>query len=75
MTDRTRIRFLVTPAGRGGPGWAQGPLHRDDGLDLAADLPQAASEIRLLVLESTRPAVTARIGELLARANNHVPSG
>ncbi len=38
-------------------------LRRDDGLDLAADLPQVPSEVRDLVLESTRPAVRDRSGD------------
>ena len=33
-------------------------LHRDNGLDLAADLPQVPSAVRALVLEATRPAVS-----------------
>ncbi|HEY1620728.1 MAG TPA: BREX system serine/threonine kinase PglW [Streptosporangiaceae bacterium] len=36
-------------------------LHRDDGLDLAADLPQVPSAVRTLVLEATRPTVTERL--------------
>ncbi len=39
-------------------------LHRDNGLDLAADLPQVPSAVRALVLESTRPAVTERLPDV-----------
>jgi serine/threonine protein kinase len=39
-------------------------LHRDDGLDLAADLPQIPSAVRTLVLEATRPAVTERLADV-----------
>jgi serine/threonine protein kinase len=35
-------------------------LTRDDGLDLAADLPQVSSALRSLVLRATRPVVSAR---------------
>ncbi len=41
-------------------------LRRDDGLDLAADLPQVPSEVRDLVLESTRPAVRDRLADVTA---------
>ncbi len=36
-------------------------LHRDDGLDLAADLPQVAPAVRALVLDATRSAVSERL--------------
>ncbi len=39
-------------------------LHRDDGLDLAADLPQVPSAVRALVLEATRPAVSERLPDV-----------
>ena len=39
-------------------------LHRDSGLDLAADLPQVPSAVRALVLEATRPAVTERLPDV-----------
>ena len=39
-------------------------LHRDDGLDLAADLPQVQSAVRALVLEATRPAVSERLPDV-----------
>ena len=39
-------------------------LHRDNGLDLAADLPQVPSAVRALVLEATRPAVTERLPDV-----------
>ncbi len=39
-------------------------LHRDNGLDLSADLPQVPSAVRSLVLESTRPAVTERLPDV-----------
>jgi serine/threonine protein kinase len=41
-------------------------LHRDDGLDLAADLPQVPSAVRALVLEATRPAVSERLPDVRA---------
>jgi serine/threonine protein kinase len=41
-------------------------LRRDQGLDLAADLPQVAADTRLLVLEATRPAVTERLPDVRA---------
>ncbi|MGH3902702.1 MAG: BREX system serine/threonine kinase PglW [Pseudonocardiaceae bacterium] len=41
-------------------------LRRDDGLDLAADLPQVPSEVRDLVLEATRPAVRDRLADVTA---------
>ena len=39
-------------------------LHRDNGLDLAADLPQVPSAVRALVLEATRPAVSERLPDI-----------
>ena len=39
-------------------------LHRDGGLDLAADLPQVPSAVRTLVLEATRPTVTERLPDV-----------
>ena len=39
-------------------------LHRDNGLDLAADLPQVPSAVRALVLEATRPAVSERLPDV-----------
>jgi len=39
-------------------------LHRDDGLDLAADLPQVPPAVRALVLEATRPAVSERLPDV-----------
>lgn len=39
-------------------------LHRDRGLDLAADLPQVPSAIRTLLLEATRPAVSQRLADV-----------
>jgi hypothetical protein len=41
-------------------------LHRENGLDLAADLPQVPSAVRALVLEATRPAVTERLPDVRA---------
>jgi serine/threonine protein kinase len=39
-------------------------LHREGGLDLAADLPQVPSAIRTLVLEATRPTVSERLPDV-----------
>jgi serine/threonine protein kinase len=39
-------------------------LHRDGGLDLAADLPQVPSAVRTLVLEATRPSVSDRMPDI-----------
>ena len=39
-------------------------LHRDNGLDLAADLPQVPPAVRALVLEATRPAVSERLPDV-----------
>ncbi len=39
-------------------------LHRDGGLDLAADLPQVPSAVRALVLEATRPTVSDRLPDV-----------
>jgi len=39
-------------------------VRRDGGLDLAADLPQVTSAVRALVLEATRPAVSARLADV-----------
>jgi serine/threonine protein kinase len=39
-------------------------LHRDNGLDVAADLPQVPSAVRALVLEATRPAVSERLPDV-----------
>ena len=39
-------------------------LHRDNGLDLAADLPQVPSAVRALVLEATRSAVSERLPDV-----------
>jgi serine/threonine protein kinase len=39
-------------------------LHRDNGLDLAADLPQVPPAVRALVLEATRPTVSARLPDV-----------
>lgn len=41
-------------------------LRAQDGLDLAADLPQVPSELRTLVLEATRPAVADRCPDVRA---------
>src|SRR5712691_2566041 len=41
-------------------------LHREDGLDLAADLPQATPGLRKLVLDATRPAVSHRFADIRA---------
>ena len=41
-------------------------LRRDNGLDLAADLPQVPSAVRALVLDATRPAVTERLPDVRA---------
>jgi serine/threonine protein kinase len=41
-------------------------LHRDNGLDVAADLSQVANEVRALVLEATRPAVSERLADIRA---------
>ncbi len=41
-------------------------LLRDQGLDLAADLPQVPSAVRTLVLEATRPAVSERLPDVRA---------
>lgn len=41
-------------------------LRREDGLDLAADLPQAPTELRDLVLAATRPAVSDRLPDIRA---------
>jgi serine/threonine protein kinase len=39
-------------------------LHRDNGLDVAADLPQVPSAVRALVLEATRPTVSERLPDV-----------
>ena len=39
-------------------------LHREDGLDLAADLPQVPSAVRAMVLDATRPTVTERLPDV-----------
>jgi serine/threonine protein kinase len=39
-------------------------LHRDNGLDLAADLPQVPPTVRTLVLEATRPTVSERLPDV-----------
>jgi serine/threonine protein kinase len=39
-------------------------IHRDGGLDLAADLPQISSATRALVLEATRPSVSERLPDV-----------
>lgn len=39
-------------------------LRRDNGLDLAADLPQVPSSVRDLVLSATRPAVSERLPDV-----------
>jgi serine/threonine protein kinase len=39
-------------------------LRRDDGLDLAADLPQVPSAVRDLVLSATRPVVSERLPDV-----------
>jgi serine/threonine protein kinase len=39
-------------------------LHRDNGLDLAADLPQVPPAVRTLVLEATRPTVSERLADV-----------
>lgn len=44
----------------------QDRLRRDNGLDLAADLPQVAPEVRGLVLEATRPKVSERLPDVRA---------
>lgn len=41
-------------------------LHGDNGLDLAAALPQVANEVRALVLDATRPAVSERMADVRA---------
>ena len=44
----------------------QDRLRRDNGLDLAADLPQVAPDVRDLVLEATRPKVSERLPDVRA---------
>jgi serine/threonine protein kinase len=44
-------------------------LNRDGGLDLAVDLPQVTPELRKLVLDATRPAVTERLADVRAFIN------
>ena len=39
-------------------------LHREGGLDLAADLPQVPQAIRAMVLDATRPAVSERLPDV-----------
>jgi len=39
-------------------------LHRDGGLDLAADLPQVSPALRRLVLDATRPVVSERLADV-----------
>ncbi|MBT8227707.1 MAG: hypothetical protein KJO75_19725, partial [Dactylosporangium sp.] len=39
---------------------------RDDGLDLAADMPEVLPSLRRLVLEATRPAVSRRLADVTA---------
>jgi serine/threonine protein kinase len=39
-------------------------LNRDNGLDLAADIPQVPEPVRALVLEATRPAVSERLPDV-----------
>jgi serine/threonine protein kinase len=39
-------------------------LYRDDGLDLAADVPQVLPAVRALVLEATRPTVPKRLPDV-----------
>ncbi|HUZ56114.1 MAG TPA: BREX system serine/threonine kinase PglW [Streptosporangiaceae bacterium] len=39
-------------------------LHRDGGLDLAADLPQVPPAVRALVLDATRPVVSERLPDV-----------
>ena len=39
-------------------------LNREGGLDLAVDLPQVTPELRTLILDATRPAVTERISDV-----------
>jgi serine/threonine protein kinase len=39
-------------------------LHREGGLDLAADLPQVPPAVRALVLEATRPGVSERLPDV-----------
>jgi serine/threonine protein kinase len=39
-------------------------LQRENGLDLAADLPQVPADVRGLVLEATRPTVSERLGDV-----------
>lgn len=41
-------------------------IARDQGLDLAADLPQVSSTLRALVLEATRPSVSQRLTDVSA---------
>ncbi len=41
-------------------------VHRDDGLDLAVDLPQVAPAVRALVLDATRSAVSERLPDARA---------
>ncbi|HEV2377801.1 MAG TPA: BREX system serine/threonine kinase PglW [Streptosporangiaceae bacterium] len=41
-------------------------LHRENGLDLAADLPQVPSAVRTLVLAATRPIVSERLPDVRA---------
>jgi hypothetical protein len=39
-------------------------LQRENGLDLAADLPQVPAEVRGLVLKATRPTVSERLADV-----------
>lgn len=41
-------------------------LTRDDGIDVAADLPEVGSAVRALVLEATRPQVSQRLADVPA---------
>ena len=41
-------------------------LHRENGLDLSADLPQVPSAVRALVLQATRPSVSERLPDVRA---------
>ncbi len=41
-------------------------LRRDNGLDLAADLPQVTPALRTLILDATRPAVSDRLPDIRA---------
>jgi serine/threonine protein kinase len=59
----TYYLFAGRPPASDRPGLRE-RLHRDGGLDLAADLPQVPSAVRDLVLAATKPAVTKRLPDV-----------